>query len=458
MGVADEATIKAGQRLEALGEYGAKVYGAIQEKERLAQDNLDAMTYKNNLIDERDRVLKDFAADEDHEGFDNKLKNELEKIRQKIEPANPSVRLKLATEATFNHYSEQIKNAVIARKHTVMDYKGKVEAIRLGDNAVKDYANAFDDTERKAISDKFGAEMDVLKSSFLIDPYWVETHKLSWEGKAKQYAIDLADVTADKLIEANPKQASIDLRDSKVIPNLLPKQRRDKVEKAIAASKIFDAEQEKKAKEAEKLAHDKEERELGNLFLQGNYKDAYLFAQKSNLLSGDEKRIWGNSIELKAKEKVEQIDPVVEAAEIVRTNDMITRDTLPPSAIRNHIITTPGLGKENKEQYINKLETKLGKEIEDGRREGYGDIKNIIFPPAKGLSIESLIQTPQQTYAIMAAQMALDSWINTEVKANRSPLKNEIRRKAQQLAQDYQVKFKDKIQYLEKEMEQLNLK
>ena len=127
-------------------------------------------------------------------------------------------------------------------------------------------------------------------------------------------------------------------------------------------------------------------------------------------------------------------------------------------AIRNHIITTPGLGKENKEQYINKLETKLGKEIEDGRREGYGDIKNIIFPPAKGLSIESLIQTPQQTYAIMAAQMALDSWINTEVKANRSPLKNEIRRKAQQLAQDYQVKFKDKIQYLEKEMEQLNLK
>jgi hypothetical protein len=288
--------------------------------------------------------------------------------------------------------------------------------------------------------------------------------KIGLADKAQKYQIDLADVAADKAIEANPRLASINLRDPKYLPELLPKQRQDKIEKAIAATKIFDNEQKTKLKELEKEQHDADERNIGDLFMKGSYKDAYLLAQSSKVLSGDEKRTWANAIDTKTKEIVEKIDPVVEAAEIVRTNDMISRGTtavggtLPVEAIRNHIITTPNLGKENKEQYINKLESKLGQQIEQGRKEGYDDIKNIIFPPAKGLSVESLIQTPQQTYAIMYAQMALDQWIDTQMRGKKYPLKNEIRLQAQKFAQDYQVKFKDKIIYLENQLQELNLK
>ena len=87
------------------------------------------------------------------------------------------------------------------------------------------------------------------------------------------------------------------------LPNLEPMQRQDKVEKAKAAAKVWENEQETKLKEAEKAAKEKEEREIGNKFLTGNYKDAFGMVLRSKRLTGDEKRTWNNAIKTASEGK-----------------------------------------------------------------------------------------------------------------------------------------------------------
>jgi len=74
------------------------------------------------------------------------------------------------------------------------------------------------------------------------------------------------------------------------------------------ANRIETNEQERKQKEAIKLAHDNEERDIGNVFMDGDYTRAYEMARESNLLTGDEKKVWAKDIESASKEDPEK-DP-----------------------------------------------------------------------------------------------------------------------------------------------------
>jgi len=249
-------------------------------------------------------------------------------------------------------------------------------------------------------------------------------------------------------IRIDPRQAYMDLHDPNYLPHLTGTDREQYKNNALSASKILEGEQEKKAKEAEKLAHDKEDRQIGDLFLAGNYKDAYVLTQGSKFLTGDEKRIWGNAIDTKTKEKAEVVDPSVEAAEIVRINNLITKE-INPNVIRDSIIVSPRLSKGNKEQYLLKLETKLSQEIKDGRNLGYKDIQDIIIPK-RGM-LANLLETPAETIAVKKAQMALDDWIDTQTKSGKTPTMMEVRRKAQDLANHYQIGIAEKIGEMERE-------
>jgi hypothetical protein len=222
----------------------------------------------------------------------------------------------------------------------------------------------------------------------------------------------------------------------------------DMLELAKSASKIKLDEDKKKLDEQKKTNHDNDEKEIGNLFMKGEYSKAYTIALGSNNLGGDEKKTWANAIDIASKAEKEKIDPNIETAEIVMINDLIAKN-VDPRVIRNSVIITPRLSGANKEQYLAKLETKLTTEIADGKRQGYADIKDIIFPPARGLSIEGLIQTPQQTTAIMKAQMTLDEWIDRQIKLEKYPTRNEIRNKAFELANSYNPSITSRIEFLE---------
>jgi hypothetical protein len=200
--------------------------------------------------------------------------------------------------------------------------------------------------------------------------------------------------------------------------------------------------------EGKKKIKEQEERDVGNLFMEGKYGEAQKKIRLSTLLTGDEKRTWDIAIEKASQEKREKIDPNIEAAEIVVFNDMITKG-VDPRVIRNAAIQTFRLSPTNKEQYINKLEAKLTGEVKEGRGDAYRDIREIIVPSVKGVSIENLIQTPQQTVAILKAQTALDDWIDSQIKGNKYPTKNEIRKMGWKLAVDYTPSFADKMKYLE---------
>jgi len=443
-----EAMSQAGEKIEGLGLHAANVFDQIKERERIASDALQAVELDNALKNESLAIADKFKGRVDYENFDKDIENEINSLKQRVSPKEPSQPLNLVFEKGFNQEAFHLRTTIKAKKYDVMNQRGKIAFGQILDRAYQDYADTDDPTKREIIKNELEIQGEILRGKHLIDPIWIDEKLRTFEKSAKTVASDLADVKADKAIMANPGQAYINLQDSKYLPDLLPKQRQDKIEKANATFKVFGNEQEKKLKEQQKIAHDDEDRQVGDLFMKGEYTQAYSLAQQSKFLTGDEKRTWATSIESASKVKEDEIDPNVETAEIVMINDLISKN-VNPRVIRDSIIISPRLKRANKEQYINKIETKLNAEITDGRRQGYQDIKDIIFPPARGLSIESLIQTPQQTTAIMKAQIALDEWIDRQVKAEKYPSKNEIRNKGFELANSYNPSISSRIQYIE---------
>ena len=142
----------------------------------------------------------------------------------------------------------------------------------------------------------------------LYSPKELLTLKTKFKASYDKVQKELADVAADQAIIKNAKQAAIDLKNKDYLPNLEPMQRQDKIEKAKAAAKILENEKETKLKEAEKKAHDEEEREIGNKFLTGDYKDAFDIVLRSKYLTGDEKRTWNNAIEKASKGQPPTVD------------------------------------------------------------------------------------------------------------------------------------------------------
>jgi len=178
----------------------------------------------------------------------------------------------------------------------------------------KDYANQlWIDTEKAGdlrILDSYATEgkLDegiayLDKRSDLYNPVELEKLKGSFRSSYEKIQKDLADVAADQAIMKDPNQALSDLKNKNYLPGLESMQRQDKIEKAKAAAKVLKNEQGKKLKEAEKAAKEEEEREIGNKFLTGDYKDAFDMVLRSKYLTGDEKRTWNNAIETASLDK-----------------------------------------------------------------------------------------------------------------------------------------------------------
>ena len=447
-GLPFEAMSQAGEKIEGLGLHAANVFDQIKERELKAIRETKAMEYGQQLDQEFASLKGELdQSDSDFEKWEPVLSEKAKKIKDKYESqltVNGGVdrELGITGNKLFNHYLSDFNASLRVKRLRIINERGQASFLKEKDKMLDLYTNESDPQKRNVLSKMFEAEVD-----YLTGTTWTAEQAKALKESFKQGASDLADVKADKAIMSNPGQASIDLQDSKYLPDLLPKQRQDKIEKANAAFKVLGNEQEKKLKEQQKVAHDDEDRRVGDLFMKGEYTQAYSLAQQSKFLTGDEKRTWATSIESASKVREDEIDPTIEAAEIVMINDLISKN-VNPNVIRDSIIISPRLKSANKEQYINKLESKLSQEIKDGRNEAYKDIVGIIFPRKGTISLDNLIMTPQQTMGILKAQTALDDWIDSQTKANKYPTRNEIRKRGWSLAVENMPTFAEKQEYL----------
>lgn len=147
----------------------------------------------------------------------------------------------------------------------------------------------------------------------------------------------------------------------------------------------------------------------------------------------------------------ERIDPFAQASEIVSVNAMISRG-YDPDTIRDYVLGSKNLKKEDKEQYLGKLDQKLGREMEEGRKLGYREIESLITP--KRGAMAEVLQTTAEAVAVSKGQMAFDDWIDQQRKQGKTPGLNEMRRKAISLGEAYQVPLAEKVENKEAEARQ----
>jgi hypothetical protein len=191
-----------------------------------------------------------------------------------------------------------------------------------------------------------------------------------------------------------------------------------------------------KEDEANKQTHDDYEKKVGNLFHRGDYVGANkMLASEDSPLTGDENRTWTEAIINRKKQAQEQGGNVSDALAIIKANDMIRRGE-DPDKVRSFIIRNLS-GKGDREQYLNKLDNKLSRQVEEGRNEGHSIIAKIIAPKVTN-PLGFMMDDPKMVIPVMNAQQSLDSWIDKQNKAGKDLTTFDITNQAKIIATQIQ--------------------
>ena len=370
------------------------------------------------------------------------LAQQIKAIDDKYAPKNPSDQLDIKTKSIFNQEYNNFLNGIQTKKYKLLDSKGKEAYLKAEQTAIDEINSTDDPVEQARIKKRLEETKDALTAT---NQLWLEKEFLGFDNKVKAIGETKAITAAKNFTIENPAGGSKALKEMPFW-NKIPNERKPELIKAAdATKKVFDNELKAKNKEAVKAAHDAEERAVGDLYMKGDYSKAFAAVLNSNLLTGDEKKAWSDAIDTKTKTG-ENIDPIVQANEIVNINGMISREE-DPDKIRAHVVRTPNLKKEDKEQYLNKLEVKLSSDEREGRKVGYARIKDIIIPK-RGI-LNPLTETPQETNNVRLAQDALDEWIDIQKKNKKYPTSTDIKAKADELGNMYQVPLASKMEEIE---------
>ena len=264
--------------------------------------------------------------------------------------------------------------------------------------------------------------------------------KEAFEKDIENEMANRADVSADQAILNDPVKALEMLQNKNYLPELKDKQRMDKVKKATEAVKVWEYEQEKKKREADKIAHDTDEKEIGDLYLAKNYTQVYTRAQSSKVLTGDEKKKWGDAAENAAKQG-EKIDPIEEAQEYAFINNLMAKG-VDSKVIKDSIIITPRLDEGSKKKLLDRLERQQDKEINRASQRAYEYMKREIVSPT-GIAGVIAKSIPEDTRAAnyTKAQLALDDWVDKQVIGEKPITSKDIIAKAEELIQNYKPKM-----------------
>ena len=433
----------AGRAVTGLAETISRQQAELIERAKLAEDNLAAVEYSNNVQKDMRDLQGLFENDNDPFTIEDRATQQAKAIADKYSPKNPSDRLNLKTKSIFSQEYNSFLNGIQTKKYKLLDSHGKEAYLKAEQTAIDEINSTNDPVEQARIKKRLEETKGALSQAS--DPLWLEKEWIGFDAKAKGIGETKAITAAQNHIIGNPAGGSKILKATPFWDRVPDERKPELIKSADTAKKIFDNELESKEKEAAKAAHDAEERTVGDLYMNKDYAKAYAAAQNSNLLTGNEKKAWADSINTKL-EKREDINPTVAANEIVKINAMISGEE-DPNKIRNYVVQTPNLKKEDKEQYLNKLELKLSSDENEGRKVGYSRIKDIIIPK-RGI-LNPLTETPQETLNVRKAQDALDEWIDIQKKGKKYPTSTEIKAKADQFGNMYQIPLAQKMEEIE---------
>jgi len=425
----------------------------IKEDKRKVQDALD---YQTGIDDYRIR-MSDYILDLDK---DPNKTNYAERINRgsleiqndilgKIKTPNLQKSLKIKFSDLGSDY--HIKAKIYENKWFESNKGAEVEEKLV--NIEKAAGQATSDMERVKLGTEGIRLIDEVTGT-IFNPEQASKRKIELSKNIEKESINFADVVADKAIEKNAKQAYIDLTDSNYLPNLLPKQRQDKSEKAWRASKVQENEQEQKTKEAEDLAIKKEDQEISDLYLAKKYTQVYARAQTSKILSGERKQHWGDAAEA-AAQKTEKIDPMEETKEITYINGLIAKG-VNPQVIQDSIIISPRLGEPAKKQLLNRLETHKNKELNRAASRSYEYMKKEIISPS-GIAgvMAKVIPDDVKAGNYAKAQLALDDWIDNQILLEKPITGNDILTKAEELVKTFRPKLNQNSPIIQKKNQDL---
>ena len=442
-GIASES----GQALVGFGQQvqrTANIWDEIAEKEALAHDSIEAVKLEGALKQKQLELSQAFEGRTDYQNFEPEMQKNLEDLRSQLTPKKASQRLSLAFERSFQVSENSLMTNAKVKKWAAMETEGKVAFGNILKQSFEDWKNATPE-QRPIIAQAIRMKGYELAKNKAINILWVEETLDKYEDKAHQYTVDAKDVEADKLIKVDPVAARLSFDDSAKWSDLPQKVLQDKIEKADSAIKIKENELESKAKKAKEEAKSEEDRIISKEYVKGNYAKAYSMVLSSQLMEGGEMRSISNMI--KEKSKIgENVPPELVASEIVKVNDMIRRGE-DPEKIKRHVIYTPNFKKEDKEQYLNKLETKYSQEEQDGMREGYGLIEKSIFKNTGLMAV----QTQKERDNVASAQKSLDDWISFNRKQGKYLTREEIKVKAAALGISGRLSMAQKIDVKEAE-------
>lgn len=444
-----DAAEKVGRSVQAVG----KLVSDAQAMKASADMNLKALEYENELDKDFGEFVKTYRDRLDYEEFTpDAEKFLLEKENTLLKTAGGNKTLEIAFKRKLNQQSADLRN-IIATKETTAITNRALGAWEVSFNKqLENYAGEPDPTVREIIRTDIEIGTASLVASGVMTQKQAEVEIQSFNDQAEQ-------VRADKLIEADPTGAEDAFRAGEF--EMDPKLTQAKIEKAQLRQKQ-QAEAERQAVAAAKKqqdeilrkAHDAEEKTVGELFLTGEYDKVVPTLMESELLTGDELRTWSDAAAAKIKAKGTKQDKLEQSKGIVIINDMIAKD-VDPRTIRNYILTHPNFTTENQEQYLNKVETSVKSEIDEGRKAGYLIIKGMLSPETDVLA--GFIKTPLDIQAAAAAQGDLDDWLDAQIKDNKSPSIQEIRSKSTEFGQNRAVSLLDKIEHIRKQAEKLDL-
>lgn len=436
--------------MRVIDDYERQQQAMAAEKERLqrAERDIKVLEATNGIDIDTGEIAESFRERTDYENFDTDIEKHEKSIRDKyMQTAGNDKVLQAAIARTLNAKVSTLRHAVSTKKFDVMKERGLGAFETRLNQSLQDYAGT--DPADQQTRDLILADVEVglaqLASHRFIDP-------AQQEARLQKFINESEETRAEQLIDANP-QAALGALSGGSFGRLDPGKRQAKITQAktrikqnAEAEKVAAREAERDRKEAEQDAHDNEERILGDLFVKKNYAAIIPFLSKAKHLKGDEMRTWTNAVNEITKAGG-QVDKTAQAGEIVIVNDMIAKKK-DPAEIRRYIVSRVNFSPENKEQYLNKLETAVNSELNEGRNSGYDTIKGLVFPK-EGINA-SFQNTPLQTERTADAQMALDAWIDRQTQEGKYISKADIVMKAKQLGQDYSISFKEMMEYKKK--------
>ncbi len=256
---------QAGERIEGLGEYGANIYAAQVERERVqaekdqkAEEANIGGKVKIGLENDKDILLETWRQNPDYQNSETDVDEWEENIRKKYESMSilksggESKELRQGIDLSISHAANGLKKVARDRYREGITTETKANWMTQMDFYVRDYANAATPEEKAIVRNNMEAEARELGDRLILWPEEVQKDISGFDKKLQE----IYKVMADQVIMVNPREAVFKLLDKEYLPEFKGEGRQGKLEKAIAADKVFRHEEEQKLEKKVKAQSD----------------------------------------------------------------------------------------------------------------------------------------------------------------------------------------------------------